>query len=41
MKRKDILDDFRAKQKKKKNLKSIDRSALKWELPEKTSIKAT
>lgn len=41
LKRKDILDDFRAKQKKKKNLKSIDRSALKWELPEKTPIKAT
>ena len=41
LKRKDILDEFKAKQKKKKNLRSIDRLSLKWELPDKTANKAT
>ena len=40
LKRKDILDDFKARQKKKKNIKSIDRSCLKWELPDKTANKS-
>lgn len=40
LKRKDILDDFKSKQK-KKHIKSIDRSCLKWESPDKTSNNKT
>jgi len=41
LKRKDILDDFKSKQKKKKNIKNIDRSCLHWTPSDKSSSKAS
>lgn len=40
LKRKDILNDFKAKQKKKKNSKGIDRNFLHWEAQASTTKSA-